>query len=97
MRPVVVLSQRGKSSLTGRRFEGVHFQHYNHKRYPLQPTKDEIEQTARVEFPPWKKRGSDLIWDLKIDIFEVFGYVDLEKKKLLQIWMRLEETLQDPF
>ena len=34
---------------------------------------------------------------LKIDIFEVFGYVDLEKKKLLQIWMRLEETLLDPF
>ena len=34
---------------------------------------------------------------LKIDIFEVSGYGDLEKKKLLQIWMRLKETLLDPF
>jgi len=34
---------------------------------------------------------------LKFDIFEVFGYGDLEKKKLLQIWMRLEEILLDPF
>ena len=44
-------------------FEGVYFQYYNHKRYPVQPTKDEMEQTACVEFPPWKKRGSDFIWD----------------------------------
>ena len=63
----------------------------------MQLTKDEMEQTACVEFPPWKKRGSDLIWDLKIDIFEVFGYVNLGEKKSLQIWMRLEETLLNPF
>ena len=63
MRPVVALSQRGKSGLAGRRFEGVHFQRHNHKRYPAQPTKDEMEQTACVEFPPWKKRGSDFAWD----------------------------------
>ena len=44
-------------------FEGVHFQYYNHKRYPVQSTKDEMEQTACVEFPPWKKRGSDFAWD----------------------------------
>ena len=44
-------------------FEGVHLQHYNHKRYQVQPTKDEVEQTACVEFPPWRKRGSDFIWD----------------------------------
>ena len=56
-----------------------------------------MEQAARVESPPWKKRGSDLIWDPEIDIFEAFGCGDLEKKKLLQIWMRLEETLLDPF
>ena len=44
-------------------FEGVYFQYYNHKRYPAQPTKDEMERTACVELPPWKKRGSDFIWD----------------------------------
>ena len=40
-------------------------------------TKDEMEQTACVEFPPWNKRGSDFAWDPEIDIFEVFGYVNL--------------------
>ena len=34
---------------------------------------------------------------LKIDIFEVFGYVNLGGKKSLQIWTRLEETFLDPF
>ena len=44
-------------------FEGVHLQYHNHKRYPVQPTKKEMEQTACVGFPPWIKRGSDFIWD----------------------------------
>ena len=34
---------------------------------------------------------------LKIDIFEVFRYVNLGEKKSLQIWIRLEETLLNPF
>ena len=34
---------------------------------------------------------------LKIDIFEVFGCVNLGGEKSLQIWTRLEETLLDPF
>ena len=34
---------------------------------------------------------------LNIDIFEVFGYVNLGGKKSLQIWTRLEETLLNPF
>ena len=40
-------------------FNGVYFQYYNHKRRPVQPAKDAMEQTACTEFPPWKKRGSD--------------------------------------
>ena len=61
-------------------FEGVYFQYYNHKRYPAQPTKDEMEQTACALFPPWKKRGSDFVWGPEIDdVFEVFGYGDFEK------------------
>ena len=44
-------------------FNGVHFQRYNHKRFPAQPTKDKMEQTA--ESPPWKKRGPDFVWDPK--------------------------------
>ena len=39
------------------------YDNYDHKRYQVQPTKDEVEQTACVEFPPWRKRGSDFIWD----------------------------------
>ena len=46
-------------------FNGVDFQYYNHKRCPVQPTKDAIEQTACTEFSLWKKRGSDFVWDPK--------------------------------
>ena len=34
---------------------------------------------------------------LNIDVFEVFGYVNLGGKKSLQIWTRLEETLLNLF
>ena len=44
-------------------FNGVYFQCYNHKRCPVQPTKDAMEQTACTEFPSWKKRGSDFVRD----------------------------------
>ena len=46
-------------------FNGVYFQYYNHKRCPAQPTKDAMEQTACKEFSPWKRRGSDFVWDPK--------------------------------
>tara|TARA_A100001015_G_C14974877_1_gene706793 strand:- start:1135 stop:1446 length:312 start_codon:yes stop_codon:yes gene_type:complete len=46
-------------------FDCVYFQHYNHKRCPAQPAKDAMEQTACTEFPPWKMRGSDFVWDPK--------------------------------
>ena len=37
----------------------------------MQPTKDEVEQTACVKFPPWRKRGSDFIWDHGSGLFLV--------------------------
>ena len=46
-------------------FNGVYFQYYNHKRCPVQLTKDTMEQTACTEFPPWKTRGSDFVRDPK--------------------------------
>ena len=44
-----------------------------------------------------KREDVTSLGTLKIDIFEVFGYVNLGGKKSLQIWMRLEETLLNPF
>ena len=53
-------------------FNGVHFQYYNQKRHLEQPTKDEMKQTAREEFPPWKNRGYDFVLDPKSCYFWSF-------------------------
>jgi len=46
----------------------------------VQPTKDKMEQTACMEFPPWKEKKLTSFGTLKIDIFEVFGYGDFVKQ-----------------
>ena len=43
-------------------FEGVHLQRRSRERRPAQPARDEVERAARVESPPWRKRGSDFAW-----------------------------------
>ena len=48
---------------------------------------------AYTEFPLLTKRGSDFVWDPKNWYFQSFGVWRFEKKKLLQIWARLGETL----
>jgi hypothetical protein len=49
----------------------------------VQPTRDEMEQTVCAEFPPWKNRRFDFVWEF-LDTKKIIADLDVSRRDLFR-------------